>query len=185
MIFNVHGNLAGTHAFLGASNYHWVNYDDDKLTRVFFSSLAARRGVELHAYAQQAIKLGIRQAEDGTSLSEYINDGIGFRLSPEQILYYSDNCYGQADTCGFRNDKLRIHDLKTGVNEASFSQLEVYAAMFCLEYGHRPYNIEMELRIYQNNEVSKLDPDPDVIYHIMDKIVHFSKELDKLKRGDA
>lgn len=182
MIFNAHGKLAGTHAFLGASNYHWVNYDEDKLSRAFFSAMAARRGVELHDYAQKAIQLKIMQADDGSTLSKYINDGIGFRMTPEQILYYSDNCYGCADTASFRNELLRIHDLKTGINEASFSQLEIYAALFCLEYKFRPFNIGIELRIYQNNEVSILNPDPDWIFHVMDKIVSFSKMIDEFRK---
>jgi hypothetical protein len=185
MIFNKHGSLAGTHAFLSASNYHWLNYSDDKLEGAFFRSVAARRGIELHEYAQRAIALGIRQAEDGTSLSNYINDGIGYRMTPEQILFYSNNCYGQADTIGFRNKKLRIHDLKTGMNEASFAQLEIYAALFCLEYGYRPFEFEIELRIYQNNETEKLIPDADGIFHIMEKIVYFSKMIDGLRQESA
>ena len=27
----------------------------------------------------------------------YVNDGVGFKLTPEQILYYSPYCYGTAD----------------------------------------------------------------------------------------
>ena len=77
--------------------------------------------------------------------------------------------------------KLRIHDLKTGITAASFSQLEVYAALFCLEYGHSPYDIEMELRIYQNNEVLVHDPDADHIAYIMDKIVDFDEKIEMLK----
>jgi hypothetical protein len=182
MIFNAHGNLAGTHAFLGASNYHWVNYDEDKLTATFFAAMAARRGTELHAYAQQAIKLKVGQADNGSSLSKYINDGIAYRMTPEQILYYSDNCYGQADTASFRNNFLRIHDLKTGITEASFTQLKIYAGLFCLEYAFKPFNIGMELRIYQNDEVSTLNPDPDEIYHIMEKIHTFSRMIDKFRK---
>ena len=31
MIFNKHSNLEGQHAFLGASKFHWINYDEDKI----------------------------------------------------------------------------------------------------------------------------------------------------------
>ena len=31
MIFNNHSNLEGQHAFLGASKYHWINYDETKV----------------------------------------------------------------------------------------------------------------------------------------------------------
>jgi hypothetical protein len=32
-------------------------------------------------------------------------------------------------------------------------QLYVYAAYFCLEYGFKPYEIEGELRLYQNDAI--------------------------------
>ena len=35
MNFNKHSNLEGRHAFLGASKYHWVNYDEDKLISLY------------------------------------------------------------------------------------------------------------------------------------------------------
>jgi hypothetical protein len=35
VIFNKHSNLAGQHAFLSASKYHWVNYTDQKLDASF------------------------------------------------------------------------------------------------------------------------------------------------------
>ena len=31
MIFNKHSALEGQHAFLGASKYHWINYDESKV----------------------------------------------------------------------------------------------------------------------------------------------------------
>lgn len=181
MNFNSHSNLVGSHAILSASNYHWINYDEDKLDRVFFTAMAAKRGTELHAFASEAIRLGIKLPETPKTLNLYVNDAIGFRMSPEQILYYSDNCYGQADAVGFRNNKLRIHDLKTGINDSSVHQLEVYAALFCLEYEFRPFEIEIELRIYQNDAVRIYQPDPDDLFHIIDKIITFDKRLKVLR----
>lgn len=181
MNFNVRSNLAGTHAFLSASNYSWLNYDDEKLDRVFFTTMAARRGTELHAFAHEAIRLGIKLPEVQKTLNMYVNDAIGYRMSPEICLYYSENSFGHADCIMFRNNMLRIHDLKTGVNEASVHQLEIYAAMFCLEYKFKPFEIKMELRIYQNDEIKIYEPDPDVIFHVMDKIVTFDKQLRRLK----
>lgn len=67
------------------------------------------------------------------TLNAYVNDAIGYKMIPEQILFYSDNCFGTADAIVFRNGLLRIHDLKTGVIPAHMEQLEVYAALFCLE----------------------------------------------------
>ena len=181
MLFNTHSNLKGTHAFLSASNYHWINYDDDKLDRVFLASLAAKRGTELHAFAHEAIRLGIKLPTSKTTLNMYVNDGIGYRMTPEQILYYSPNCYGTADTISFRANRLRIHDLKTGVVDGSVHQLEVYAALFCLEYRMLPTQIKIELRVYQTDEVRVYDADPDVIVHIMDKITTCDKRINAIR----
>lgn len=181
MIFNRHSDLAGQHAFLSASKYHWINYSDDKLDRMFVAQMAALRGTELHALAHECIRLGQRLPNSQKTMHMYVNDAIGYRMSIEQILYYSDNAFGTADTISFRKNKLRIHDLKTGFTPCSEHQLEVYAALFCLEYRFKPTEIEIELRIYQNDEVRVYDPDPDVITHIMDKVVTFDRRITELR----
>lgn len=181
MIFNTHFKLKDKHAFLSPSKYHWVNYEDDKLDRAYISALAARRGTELHQFAHDAIRLGVRLPRNGTTLSSYVNDAIGFRMTPEQALYYSDNAFGHADCISFRRNRLRIHDLKTGANLASEKQLEVYAALFCLEYKMRPNEFETELRIYQNDDVRAFFPTPDVIFHVMDRIITFDKRIEAIK----
>lgn len=180
MIFNTHMRLKDKHAFLSPSKYHWVNYDDDKLERSFHAAMAAKRGSELHALAHKAILLGVKLRGSDT-LASYVNDAIGFRMTPEQPLYYSDNAFGHADCISFRRSKLRIHDLKTGVTPASPKQLEVYAALFCLEYGMKPFEFETELRIYQNDDVDIFQPDPDVIFHVMDRIITFDKRIEAIK----
>jgi hypothetical protein len=181
MIFNKHSEFAGQHAFLSPSNYHWINYDEDKLDRVYVAAMAAKRGTELHAFAHEAIRLGVKLPNDKKTLSRYVNDAIGFRMTPELILYYSDNCFGTVDTIAFKRNTLRIHDLKTGLNDASEHQLEVYAALFCLEYKFKPFNIDIELRIYQNDEVRVYEADPDVIFHIIDKIITFDKRINAIR----
>ena len=181
MNFNAHSNLVGSHAFLSASKHHWINYDEEKLDRVFHAAMAAKRGTELHALAHQLIRLGVKLPATRKSLNLYVNDAIGFRMTPEQTLYYSENCYGTADAIGFRNNTLRVHDLKTGLVEASEHQLEVYVALFCLEYGFKPFEIGVELRIYQSDEVRLYDPDPDHIMHIMDKIITFDRRITELR----
>lgn len=181
MIFNRHLDLAGRHAFLSASKYHWINYDEDKLDRAVAAALAAQRGTELHAFAHEAIRLGIKLPRSTKTLNLYVNDAIGFRMVSEQVLFYSENAFGTPDTISFRNNKLRIHDLKTGVTPTSEHQLEVYAALFCLEYNFKPFEIETELRIYQNDEVRIYEADPDVIVHIMDKIKVFDKRITAIK----
>ena len=184
MNFNKHYNVEGLHAFLSASKYHWVNYDEEKLATSFNRYQAAQMGTRLHEFACEAIRLGIKLPESRTNkktLNMYINDAIGFKMETEQILYYSENCFGTADSISFKNNFLRIHDLKTGVNPSSVTQLEIYAALFCLEYDVSPNEIEMELRLYQNDEIVIHIPRVEDILYIMDKIVRFDKEIDKLK----
>lgn len=181
MDFNRHLNLAGTHALFSASNYHWINYTEEKLDAVFLASMAARRGTELHAFAHEAIRLGEKLPDLKRTLNLYVNDAIGYRMSCEQMLAYSKNFYGTADAIAFRRDFLRIHDLKTGVTEGSPHQLEVYAALFCLEYGFSPLQIQIELRIYQSNEVKVYEVDPDDILHIMDRIKVFDKRIEAMR----
>lgn len=181
MRFNDHSNLAGLHAFLSPSKYHWTNYEPEKIDRAYVAYLAARRGTDLHAFAHEAVRLGIRLPKSPKTINLYVNDAIGYRMTCEVTLFYSDNAFGTADTISFRRNKLRIHDLKTGLVTTSERQLEVYAAMFCLEYSVNPADIEIELRIYQNDEVKIYDTDPEVIRYIMDKIVEFDKRINTIK----
>lgn len=181
MIFNQHSGLIGKHAFLSPSQYHWLNYNDQKLEARFNTVLAARRGSDLHAFAHEAIRLGIKLSKANQALSTYVNDAIGYKMTCEQILYFSDNCFGTSDTISFRRNKLRIHDLKTGITATSEKQLEVYAAIFCLEYGISPFDIEIELRIYQRDEIRVFEPTPELILDIMEKIVYFDQRLEFIK----
>lgn len=182
MLFNSYPNLVGKHAFLSASNYHWVNYTEEKMDARYIAAMAAQRGTELHEFAREAIRLGIKLPANGKTLNAYVNDAIGFKMQAEQILFYSVNCFGTADTISFKRNKLRIHDLKTGITATSVHQLEVYAALFCLEYKFKPFEIEMEFRIYQNNEVRVYEGDPDVIAHIIDRIITFDKRIETLQK---
>jgi hypothetical protein len=102
-------------------------------------------------------------------------------MKSEQTLYYSPNAFGTADAISFRENLLRIHDLKTGVSPVSMRQLEIYAAYFCLEYKYRPEDIKIELRIYQTDEITVYVPDPKDIRMIMDKIVDFDKRIDSIR----
>lgn len=181
MKFNPHYNLIGKHAFLSASQYSWTNYSDEKLDARFVTAMAAQRGTELHALAHDLIRLGVKLPRSPKTLNMYVNDAIGFRMTPEQVLYYSDNCFGTADAISFRKNHLRVSDLKTGVTPTSERQLEVYAAIFCHEYRVKPAEIDIELRIYQNDDVRIYEGDYDVITHIMSKIVTFDKRIEALK----
>jgi hypothetical protein len=183
--FNSHSTINGKHAFLSPSQYHWINYDDHKLEARYFASTAAARGSAMHDLAHKAIELGVKLSRANKTISAYVNDAIGYKMTSEQPLYYSDNCFGTADTISFRRNKLRIHDLKTGITPSSVHQLEVYAALFCLEYEYSPFDIEMEFRIYQNDEVRIYDGDPEVISDIMAKIIEFDMRIEFMKERDT
>lgn len=184
MNFNKHLNLEGQHAFLGASKYHWVNYDIDKLADTYINYLAAQKGTELHDFAYRCIKLGQKLPRSNKTLNMYVNDAISYKMTPEQVLYFSENCFGTADAISFRNNLLRIHDYKSGVTPANMKQLEIYAALFCLEYEYSPADIGMELRIYQNNEIVYHEPTIEDIGPIMDKIITFDKVINRIREEE-
>lgn len=181
MNFAKHYNLEGQHAFLSASKYHWLNYSDDKIAESYFSEMAKQEGTRLHALASELIKLGIKLPKSNKTLNMFVNDAIGYKMESEQILYYSINCFGTADAISFRNNLLRIHDLKTGKTPAHFEQLMIYAALFCLEYDFKPGDINFELRLYQSNECIVMEPTAEDILPIMDKIVTADKIISKIK----
>ena len=184
MNFTPHYNLVGKHAMLGASNYHWLNYDEDKLVTFYTKMKAKERGTVMHEFASMCISLGQKLPQNEQTLNMYVNDAIGFAMTPEQILYYSDNFFGTADAISFRNGLLRIHDLKTGEIPASMKQLYIYCALFCLEYDTKPSDIQIETRIYQSGNVLIDNPDVDVIVPIMDKIKSFDKLINKIKMAE-
>ena len=183
MQFNRHYNLKGLHAPFSPSQSSWLRYDDNKATEVYLNRKAAEMGTKLHEWAQDTINLGIKQPRSKKTIYSYVNDAIGFKMDTEVVLYYSERFFGTADTISFKNNFLRIHDLKTGKHPASIEQLEVYAALFCLEYKWKPHDIEMELRIYQNDEVVIHIPEPEDILDIMNHIIHLDDLIEKLEEA--
>lgn len=190
MNFNPHYELKGKHSFLSASGYHWIRYDKEKLIKRFHTSMDAQRGTELHELAYNLIRLGIKLPKTTQTLNMYVNDAIGLHMSPEVTLYLSRNAFCTADALSFgpsREDTsrnlLRVHDLKNGVSKASMDQLRIYAAYFCIEYGHMPHQIDMELRIYQNDEREIYIPDPDEIVAIMNTLLEYDQVIEDLRNG--
>ena len=201
MNFINHTDLKGKHALLAPSQPHWLNYSEDDLYKKFVSTYAQSMGTLLHELAETLIRNSIKlKKTDKTvvlvhllkndipraaididriynNFMNYVNDAIGFKLTPEQPLVYSEYCFGTADAISFRNNLLRIHDYKSGTLPAKMEQLMVYAALFCLEYKFKPGEIEMELRIYQNDEIIFHNPTADDIAPIMDTIIHSDKMI--------
>lgn len=187
MQFKEHRNLEGLHAPFSASQSHWLRYDDEKAIEIYQNKKASALGTRLHEWAAETIKLGIKQPRSNKTLYSYVNDAIGFKMDTEVVLYYSERFFGTADAICFRNGILRIHDLKTGKVgkiEDHMEQLEVYAALFCLEYKIKPGEIKMELRVYKNDEVLVHTPEADDIVPIMDKIVHLNNLLEQIDEED-
>ena len=182
MNFNNHGDLQGQHAYLSASSYHWVNYSDDKVAETYKKHLATLMGTRLHAYAAECIELCQKLPKSNKTLNLYVNDCIGFRMTPEQVLYYSKYCFGTADAISFRDSKLKIFDLKTGMTPAHIEQLMVYDALFCLEYDVKPGDIQHELRIYQFDDKVIYGPTVDEIAHVMDRIVTADKIISQINQ---
>ena len=184
MKFLKHLDLEGKHALLGASKFHWIRYSDEKIVDAYKKFRDVERGTKLHELASNLIKMKITLPDDQTTLSMFVNDAIGFHMESEQLLFYSLNCFGTADAICFRNDILRIHDLKTGVTATHMEQLMIYAALFCLEYNVKPTDIQIILRIYQNNEINELEPDVDDILHIMDRIITADKIISSIREQE-
>lgn len=175
------------HAFLGASNYHWVNYDEEKLDQTYLNLLGKQKGTKLHEIAAELISLRIQLPKEEKTLNMYVNDAIGYLMIPEQVLYYSPNCFGTADTITFSEKKklLRVHDLKTGVTPASMTQLRIYDALFCLEYDVNPNEIEIENRIYQFDQIFyDFVEDKEEILYICQKIKEFDKRIDQIRKEE-
>lgn len=194
--WNDHNKLKGCHAFLGASNHSWINWNDETMMQRYCSQFATTIGTGIHELAETCIKnrnkLGKydknlihyamikngvpKNAYDAETILEnlvpYVNDAIGFHMDAEVILYFSKNCFGTTDAISFNEKErmLRIHDLKTGISPVKIEQLIIYAALFCLEYHKKPSEIKIELRIYQNGEVLYHIPEPEEVEKFMDLI---------------
>lgn len=181
MRFNNHTNLQGLHAPFGASKSSWLRYSDEKAIETYQNLKAKEMGTKLHEWASDTIKLGIKQPRSRKTIYAYINDAIGFKMEPEVVLFYSERFFGTADTISFKDNFLRIHDLKTGATPAKMEQLLIYAALFCLEYKIKPGTITIELRLYQNDDILIHNPQADEILPIMDKIVRLDKILQNIE----
>ena len=144
MEFNRHLDLEGLHAPFSASSSSWIRYSDEKALDVYLNKKASERGTRMHAWAKETIDLGIKQPRSKKTIYAYVNDAIGFKMNTEVVLFYSVRFFGTADAISFRNNTLRIHDLKTGKIAAHIEQLLGYSALFCLEYKVSPEYIEIE-----------------------------------------
>lgn len=188
--FRRHLEIEGMHAFLSPSKYHWINYDDEKIVAAYDKHMTAALGTQLHKWAAETIKLGIKMPDNSKTINMYVNDCIGYRMWVEQALVYSPNAFGTSDAIWYGSHPdpesiykflLRVFDLKNGIVPGSPNQLKCYAALFCLEYKVRPYEIDYDLRIYQNDEIVDIEVDPEEIAHIMDRYVVADKLIESMK----
>lgn len=182
MNYNAHLDLWGKHAFLSGSNHHWINYTNEKLDAVYQNKKKMLEGTELHDIASSLVKRRLKMASLKKAFNMFVNDAIGFGMESELVIYYSDNAFGTADAILFKDNILRIHDLKTGSSKVSFNQLYIYAAFFCLEYGIDPSSIDMEFRIYQGNGYMIEMGDATLVNRIMNLTVQFDARIDMINQ---
>lgn len=211
MTFTTHSDKVGKHAMLSASSWRWIRDTPDEIIKRLAGQYMTVIGTSLHEIACKHIKYSVKLNKydrknvllellsKGTpsiildaldfdlmfeNLMTYVNDCIGFKMTPEVVLMYSDNMWGTADAISYdeRLHFLRIHDYKSGFTQVHMEQVMIYEALFCLEYQVRPDDIESELRIYQANSVLYHNPSPDEINEIMDQIVMGDRILQKLKQ---
>lgn len=183
MEWHDHSELLGHHAFLSASQHAWLNYSPEKLRQVYENNQKKQKGTELHAFASQAIKNRVKLARLKKALNLFVNDAIGFNMESELVLYYSPNIFGTADAIRFEDGVVRVHDLKTGDRPVeNFGQLDIYSALFCLEYNVDPMKVSFVERLYQGNQFREYEPDSESISKLMEKIVEFDKVInDEIK----
>ena len=210
MIWNEHSELRGKHAVFAPSNPSFLNYSldsdsDEIIFQRFASQYSAQIGTIVHDFAEERIlynqklhktnrsDLLIRLLKSGIppivinldyiygNLIPYVNDAISFRMDPEVILKYSDDCFGTTDAICYRDKELIIHDLKTGKAPVHMDQLLVYAALFFLEYKANPETTSTILRIYQASDILEDRPEPERIRAAMDQIVELDKKVKKWK----
>ena len=88
MQWNEHSNLEGLHATFSASQYHWINYDVEKMLQVFRSNQAKQLGTELHAHAANCIKYRTKlRGITLYSLDSFMNGDIDEMVNALQIDY--------------------------------------------------------------------------------------------------
>lgn len=211
MIFNDHEKLRDLHAFLGASQFHWINWSDEIFEKRFYSQYSTEIGTILHELASDCIKSKIRLNEVDSKLIDvtliknkiprtafnsqaillnmlpFVNDSIGYRMESEVILYYSPYAFGTTDAISYDENErvLRISDYKSGSTPAHMEQLKIYAALFCLEYHKDPKKLKkIELRIYQNAEIAEEFPEAQEIEKFMEIIKYYSAKAQTLYERD-
>ena len=214
MNWNTHSNLIGRHALFNPSAVSWINYsleeeDIDKIFQRYKGQYATTVGTILHEYAEKRIRYRLRMYKTDKNsvlmhlldkgippsvidldymydnLLHYVNDAIGFRMDPEVVLYYSDNCFGTTDAIYYRDKELRIHDYKSGKSTPHIEQPIIYASLFCLEYGIKPKDISTKLRIYQADDMIENNPEPEELEHAMKQIIALDKIINKWKSEDS
>lgn len=201
----------GTHSVLSASQYSWLNYDEDKLYSVLQARWANTIGTYLHELASKLItnKITVNKSEARKMIqlyllennvprtfidpnkyvenfTAYVKDCIGFDMRTEQPLKYSEFAFGTTDAISFNEKKsqLKIFDYKSGTTQPSMHQLEIYAAYFCLEYRVKPKDISTELRIYWQNDIIVGEPTPADIVPIMDQIIKLDTFMQKINNKE-
>ena len=144
MNWNDHSRLQGQHAFLGASKYHWINYDAARIAESFVNYQAKERGTRLHAYDPYNAKdfverwctenapFGVEKVIQGAK-TESVPLGELKKLSEQRKLLFDEalmqfamgNCIALEDTNGNRKLLKRRSDQKI---DAVAAMMDAYIA---------------------------------------------------------
>lgn len=93
MNWNNHSNLAGKHALLSPSGFHWINYTDeelvDKLSKRYFTAMRAPAGTAIHEFASRAIQLKEKMPKSITNVIKMVKLGIyGMEDVNEELINF-------------------------------------------------------------------------------------------------
>lgn len=196
-----HLEVSREHSLLSPSQPSFLNLDDEGLLNRYMKSYATEAGTILHKYAEDLIRTRFKLENNRTEkkhvqfelarhyipnsvididavfpvLRAYVNDGIGFAMIPEKKLVCDPVIlFGTADTICFRDNHLRIHDLKTGTSKVKMEQLLIYAALFCIDYEVNPDEIDIDLRIYQTGQEDVIcyKPTKEEMHELIHKLLY-------------
>lgn len=182
-------------AELGTEIHEWSSVQI-KLRNKVSNIKEIEKGVKTHIYEKYTKNEDYREVllkhmdylphEIYPSVKLFINDSIGHRMSSEERVTYSELFWGTSDAIKCEDNILQVFDLKTGSRPAKETQLNAYAALYCLQEHIKPDQLGgIETRIYQNGEVYIDTPPSNLIYDIMHKIVHADSLINKFKGGRA
>ena len=107
MNFNKHQEYEGKHAFMGASQFRWIEWDSTTLMERYYSRYAQEIGTVLHSLAQNCIKARIRLSKADLHLVDLFDIGMPLQFVVHSTLcvvvcsFWPDGCFCHHQTFDF------------------------------------------------------------------------------------